>query len=385
MAEQPTHQRPTSKLVYDDWIESAGVPIHRGHFISDLRTIEVGHWDKLDANVAFLQFMGMEGVSEGRITEIPPGGSIKPLKLAVGETVYVIDGQGLATVWAGEGPKRTFEWQSHSMFHIPRYATYELSNARGDQPARLLHYNYLPMAMTVVPDPEFFYNNDYEDPDLLYGGDEDSFMSARAVLGKGAKDENAEAWGAKVDESIPAANHGGAWWIGNFFPDMASWDKLSPHRGRGAGGYSVKIRFPNTNMSASMSVFEPAKYKKAHLHGPGRVIVIPKGDGYSVLWPPNGEPAICPWGEAAVFTPPAGWFHQHFNLGTTDARYLKFGHLPQLSGAGNARDQIEYPDEDPWVRQNFEKELAAVSRKSEMPPEVYADRDYKWDYGDDND
>lgn len=104
--------------VYDEWIEVTGVPIHRGHFLSDLRNIEVGHWEKLDANVAFLQFMGMEGVSEGRITEIPAGGSIKPLKLAVGETMYVIGGQGLATVWAGEGPKRTFEWQNHSMFHI---------------------------------------------------------------------------------------------------------------------------------------------------------------------------------------------------------------------------------------------------------------------------
>ena len=141
MAVQATHQRPASKLVYDEWIEATGVPIHRGHFISHLRNIEVGHWDKLDANVAFLQFMGMEGVSEGRITEIPAGGSIKPLKLAVGETVYVIGGQGLATVWAGEGPKRTFESQNHSMFHIPGCATYELSNVRGDQPARLLHYN----------------------------------------------------------------------------------------------------------------------------------------------------------------------------------------------------------------------------------------------------
>lgn len=383
MVEELDTHRPKNKLTYDEWIESSGVPIHRGHFIADLRNIEVAHWDFLGANVAFLQFMGMEGVSEGRITEIPAGGSVKPLKLAVGETVYVIEGQGLATVWAGKGEKKTFEWQSHSMFHIPRYATYELSNARGDQPVRLLHYNYLPMAMTVVPDPEFFYNNPYDDPDLLYGGTDD-FMSARAVLGSGAKDPNAEAWGAQRDDSIPAASHGGAWWVGNFFPDMANWDKLSPYKGRGAGGYSVKIRFPKTNMSASMSVFDAAMYKKAHLHGPGRVIVIPKGEGYSVLWPPNGEPAICPWGEAAVFTPPGGWYHQHFNLGTEDARYLKFGHLPQLSAAGNYRDQIEYTNEDAWVRNNFETQLAERGRESAMPPEVYTDPNYEWEYGDDD-
>jgi hypothetical protein len=190
--------------------------------------------------------------------------------------------------------------------------------------------------------------------------------------------------GAVRDDSIPAANHGGAYWVGNFFPDMGIWDNLSPHRGRGAGGLSVKILFPGTGMSASMSVFDAGMYKKAHLHGPGRVIVIPAGVGYSVLWEPGGEKVVCPWGEAAVFTPPGGWYHQHFNLGDKPARYLKFGHLPQLSGAGDYRNQIEYSDEEPWVREYFEEQLAQRGHISLMPPEVYADRDYQWDYGDDD-
>ena len=46
--------------------------------------------------------------------------------------------------------KKTFEWQTHSMFHLPRYSWHQLSNARGDKPARLLHYNYLPMAMEEI-------------------------------------------------------------------------------------------------------------------------------------------------------------------------------------------------------------------------------------------
>ena len=367
MTQAPREPR-RPKLFYDEWIATIGVPVHRGHYVSDLRTVELGWWEERKCNAAFLQLVGMEGVSEGRIVEIEPGETLPPLKTAIGETVYVLAGSGLASVWAGEGPKTSFEWSPHSMFHIPRHAHVQLSNARGDRPARLLHYNYMPMAMTIVPDPDFFFNNPYEDPSLLYGQGDDLYSQAYRVPGV--------AGGSWLDAR--------ATWVGNFFPDMAQWDKLDPLEGRGAGGYAVKAVFPSSGMGASMSVFDASLYKKAHLHGPARVIVIPRGEGYSALWAPGGEPVICPWGEAAVFTPPGGWYHQHFNLGSEPARYLKFGHLPQFSGAGDYRHQIEYAEEAPWVREHFRSELAKLGRESLMPDEVYSDPDFEWDYGDDD-
>jgi hypothetical protein len=42
-------------------------------------------------------------------------------------------------------------------------------------------------------------------------------------------------------------------------------------------------------MSAHMSVFAPRTYKKAHRHGPGRAILIPGGEGYSVMWPEGSD------------------------------------------------------------------------------------------------
>jgi hypothetical protein len=271
------------------------------------------------------------------------------------------------------------------MFHIPRHASYQLSNARGDQPARLLHYSYLPLAMTVQPDPNYFFDNDREEPDLVYGLGDDLYSTAQAVLGRGAADRNAEDWGAKHDDSVDAAAHGGVFWSGNFFPDMASWDRLSPWQSRGAGGTNVQIVFPGSGMRASMSVFDPQMYKKAHLHGPGRVIVIPKGEGYSVLWEPGKEEerVICPWGEASVFTPPGHWFHQHFNMGDEPARYLKFSHLPQFSGAEYTQ-QMEYSEEPAWIRDRFDDELTARSLESQMPAEAYEDSNYIWNYGDDS-
>jgi gentisate 1,2-dioxygenase len=139
-----------------------------------------------------------------------------------------------------------------------------------------------------------------------------------------------------------------------------------------------------------MSVFPAQSYKKGHRHGPAYVIVIPVGEGYSMMWPEGQEDnkVVVPWQKASVFVPPNRWFHQHFNVGTAPARYLAFHPLPQLMGMGGgeqiqdrARDQIEYANEDPLVRQRFESELDKRGLKSLMPEEAYKNPDYEWDYG----
>jgi hypothetical protein len=48
-----------------------------------------------------------------------------------------------------------------------------------------------------------------------------------------------------------------------------------------------------------------------------------------------------------------------------------------------ASDQIEYPDEDPWIRQKFESELAKKGLTSLMPDEAYRDPSFEWKYKED--
>ena len=87
---------------YDQWIESVGIPVHKGYYIEDLRTLELGDWEERGCRAAFLKLAGQEGVSEARVTEIPPGKTLPPLKFTLDEIVYVVEGRGLPAVFAAE-------------------------------------------------------------------------------------------------------------------------------------------------------------------------------------------------------------------------------------------------------------------------------------------
>jgi hypothetical protein len=276
-------------------LASLNVPVHKGYFVEDLRTLDVGWWGERQCYTAFVKLTGQEGVSETRVTEIPAAKSMLPFRTALDEIVYVVEGSGLATIWAEGKPKKIFEWQKHSLFLIPRNYSCQLGNAQGTKPARLLRYNTLPLALNLNPDPDFFFKNSHQDLRLLYGEGRGSFDS--------------QAQGVRHSESL---NKVKSYWLGNFFPDMKAWDRLEPFRVRGTGGYVVWIRYPASPLYNHMSVFPARTYKKAHRHGPGTLIVIPAGEGYSLMWPENEKKVEIPWHEASAFVSPNRWFHQAF-------------------------------------------------------------------------
>jgi hypothetical protein len=367
-------EQPRSRFAYDEWMEQQKVPIYRGYFVPDIRKIDLGMWEERGCLSAFIQLTGQEGVSEARVTEIAPGQVLPPYKMAVEELVYVAQGNGTTTVWSeGSRPSdgHTFEWGDRGLFRVPPQRYRQFANLRGDEPVRLLHYTYLPLAMSVVPDPGFFLNNDYRSDSPEADRLRSAFAEARQMpAGEGLRWINGKGGG------VP-------YWYGNVFPDMSRWDDLDSNAYRGAGGRTVRIQFADSDMSCHMSVFDARTYKKAHRHGPGRVIVVPSGQGYSVMWPEGGDRVVVPWQEAALFVPPDRWFHQHFNLGGAPARYLALHPPLQFAGYADkvedrARDQIEYPAEDPWIRSHFESELADRGLSSLMPAEAYHNKTDAW-------
>ena len=76
------------------------------------------------------------------------------------------------------------------------------------------------------------------------------------------------------------------------------------------------------------------------------------------MWPEGEEPRRYEWQAGTLIVPPNMWIHQHFNTGTTPARYLAFKHevvsIRNAQGVPKAwisrrigGDQIDYADEKP--------------------------------------
>ena len=358
------------RTLYDDWAESLGIPIYRGYYVDDAKTLPLGWWEERQCFGAIVQLVGQEGVTGSQVLEIPPGKTTAPYRMAIDEGMYVVDGRGLTTVWAEGKPKKTLEWSDGSMFLIPRNHYYQLASTQGDKPARLMQFSYLRFLIPIAGDVDLFFKSPHVDLKLLYEESEGAYYSE-----------------AKAVTSVEAGGPRMAWlWSGNFFPDLTSWENLKDYSWRGAGGKNVAFKFPGSPIKAHMSVFASESYKKGHRHNAGATIIVVKGEGYSILWPEQGkEMVLIPWHKGTIVVPPHLWWHQHFNIGGQPARYLAFRPPPGMPGGGGpmgnperARDQIEYPDEDPIMRQRFDEELAKRGLKSLMPEEAYRDKDHQF-------
>ena len=64
------------ETAYDRWLKSQDVPIHTGHYVQDLRTLERGWWSLRGCPGAVLNLTGHQGVTEAHVLEIPPGQTI---------------------------------------------------------------------------------------------------------------------------------------------------------------------------------------------------------------------------------------------------------------------------------------------------------------------
>ena len=66
---------------YDQWLVQQDVPVHSGYFIEDVRELELGWWSLRGCNAAVLNLVGHQGVTETRLLEIPPGGTLPPFRM----------------------------------------------------------------------------------------------------------------------------------------------------------------------------------------------------------------------------------------------------------------------------------------------------------------
>lgn len=346
---------------YREFQRAEDVPIHTGHHIDDVRTVAVDDWERTGGRGAFINLEGMEGFCDIQVVEIPPTERLNAQRHLHEALVFVVQGSGLTTIGSA-GEETTFEWSDGAHFFLPQNVEYRHVSTDEDGPTRLLSITPLPLYYTLHKEHEAIWDVDCYDKWSLI--EEEGFYRSSATLEQGG------------------AGDGRVYWVSNFIPDITRFDKLEAWPERGGGGRSVHFPFRETAMYTHISEFQKGRYKKAHRHLSGANVMVLSGEGYSYLWKDEFDDGMrIDWTPYTLFTPPTMWYHQHFNTSTEYARYVAF-HGP-LQGTGlvgsgndlitalNPDNQIEYEDEDPRVRREFQRELDENGIENRMEPGLY--------------
>jgi oxalate decarboxylase/phosphoglucose isomerase-like protein (cupin superfamily) len=334
---------------YTRWVKSEGLDIISALYVRNLRTVELKPWPRRGGRGVFINHDASRTSNDCYVCEIPPGGTLAPQRQLFEEMIMVLDGRGSTVVWNDSGARVSFEWKAGALFAIPLNCWHQHYNGAGREPARFVSVTNAPPVINMYEDTDFVFNCKH-DFNNRFGGEPDYFS--------------------------PKGEQKGLLLETNFVADAVSLPLISAKE-RGAGGGHIRFNMAKGSMNSHISQFPIGTYKKGHCHGPGAHVIILSGDGYSLMWPEGEEPRRYDWEVGTLIVPPNRWFHQHFNIGTTQARYLAFKHeavaIRNPQGVPKAwisrrvgGDQIDYADESTVVRNTFADELARRGIASRM-------------------
>jgi oxalate decarboxylase/phosphoglucose isomerase-like protein (cupin superfamily) len=326
---------------YTRWVRAEGLDIASSLYVPDLHTVELRPWARRGGRGLFLNHDASRSSNDCYVCEIPPGQQLVPQHQLYEEMIFVLDGLGSTSVWNEAGRRTSFEWKAGALFAIPLNTWHQHFNGSGSAPARYVAVTNAPVVINAFGDLDFVFNTRYDFKDRFSG--EPSYFA-----------NGGEQRGLLLET--------------NFVADAVNLPLISAKE-RGAGGGHIRFSLAKGHMNSHISQFPVGTYKKAHAHGPGAHVIILNGEGYSLMWPEGEEPQRFEWKPGSMIVPPNLWFHQHFNTGTTPARYLAFKaegvSIRNAQGVPKAwisrrlgGDQIDYADESPRVRQLFAAALA---------------------------
>lgn len=349
---------------YEEWQKDEGAKLHGGLYVQDLFALELDDWPRMGCKGAVVYLDGDEETNE-HVLEIGPGGKTNPVHHMYNEVVYVLNGRGATSVWYDDNRKQTFEWAEGAYFSIPMNAYYQHFNGSGAEPTRMVSVTNLPGMIRKFITPDFIWNNPYMFPDRL---------------------TNDEGWASGGGQMYK-----GRVWETNFLPDAANMPM--PKWGeRGGGGTNIMLSLSDNTVSSHISEFQVGTYKKAHRHGPGAHLLITGGEGFALLWRNEdlSDLVMAPWQRGSLYLPTQDaeneYFHQHFNTGTTPARYInmapsnsrkytykrgmnepeKMAEIRAMVSIKEGGIQLEYEDEPRRIHEIFEAELAKHGQECRM-------------------
>jgi oxalate decarboxylase/phosphoglucose isomerase-like protein (cupin superfamily) len=334
---------------YTRWIGEEGLDIVSSLFVENLHTIELKPWARRGGQGVYLNHDASRTSNDCYVCEIPPGQELAPQRQLFEEMIYVLDGRGSTTVTNDAGVHVSFEWKAGAIFAIPLNTTHQHFNGSGSDAARFVAVTNGPPIINAFGDTDFVFGTAYDFKNR-FAGESNYFANG------------GEQKGLLLDT--------------NFVADAINLPLISAKE-RGAGGGHIRFSMAKGSMNSHISQFPTATYKKAHAHGPGAHVIIMSGSGFSLMGPDADHLNRYDWREGTMIVPPNMWFHQHFNTGTTPARYLAFKaegvSIRNAQGVPKAwisrrvgGDQIDYADESPLIRKTFADALAQAGLTPRM-------------------
>jgi quercetin dioxygenase-like cupin family protein len=365
-------------MPYDLYMEREGLPVYRAIGYPDVRELPLAPWRRLGGNGAFLQPKGTEGKGGMYLLEIPPRAALNVERHLFEEILYVMEGRG--TTELGEGPKgpaQLFEWSAGSLFAIPMNVDHRLINAT-DQRALILAGTSAPPIINHYDNDEFVFSNPFAFTDR-YSGESDYFEYKTTYYAD--------------------PKRGRAMQLTSFLPDIVHAEMPLDNQ-RSPGFRRTEPHMAGGNFYLKIMQHEVGRYSKAHFHHASAVLICLTGKGYTYTWPHDLGPHpfesghgdkvqrvdYGPGGIVAAAPGGGDWYHQHFAVGAEPLRLLVYdgpitifgeNHAPgeRVIGAQVNRDEggrsVEYFDEDPHFKAEFERMLARDGLRSTMPEAVY--------------
>jgi mannose-6-phosphate isomerase-like protein (cupin superfamily) len=362
-------------FAYQEFMENEGLPIHQAVVgVDDVTALPRAPWARTGGLATFVELRGTYQAQRGvYVGEIPGGAALEPERHLYEEEVFILQGRGVTQVWQGDREKITFEWGPGSVFAYPRCTTHRLFNG-GSEPVIYLAVTTAPAIMNTVDDLDLVFNCD----------------SPYAPLYDG------ERYFQASDLKTTEGRNEGVIWHTNFIPDCTR-ALVDDAEYKVAGGQLTGYRMGNRFPQGHISEWPSGRYHKAHYHEPGAILLGLDGEGYVLAWDHRLGPhpyqdgrgdqvAKVNWRRNSIYSPPDGYYHQHFNTGAGPARHIAvYGNPMPMTVHGMFQDDtfigsissteggtlIEYADEDPQIRRDYEAAVARNGVACTMPAVQY--------------
>ncbi len=326
---------------YEAFLAKEGLPVIRGYFLEDFKTVEVKPWKRMGALGCYLN-MGEQDDTDAYVCEIPPTSQTLPQRHLFETLVYVASGRGATTLWHEENAKRTFEWGPGAIFALPLNVSYQHFNVSQDEPVRFLAGTNLPHLINLFHNEDFIFRNPFQFQDR-FSNEPDFF---------------------KHNVSLTIRS-----WETNLVPDVNAF-ALDDYPMKGKGVRIMRFGLAGTVYGCHIQQIPVASRSTFHRHGAGAMVTVTQGTGFAMVWredEPRERFEIRP---GSIYSPGDLMFHGHFNTGHATMRHFAMrGRSPKFS-QDRYRTPLHYMipfDEEP---SEIHQEYLEALRKNGVKTEI---------------